>query len=141
MITVADRGLAFMPTRLSIQIGNGDVLTEEIPVSHWLSGATTGEVRIPSAAGDVVRVEIQYRKGQLPEDQRENIEELRRRRSRPEIDPGLVPPPKPQRLMTRAMQATKDVDALLLELDCGILVPDKHGAGVPAPTYGRAPAE
>ena len=77
VITVADRGFAFMPTRLSIQTSSGDVLTEEIPVGHWLSGETTVELQLPSSVGEVVRVEIDP-EGRFPDvDRRNNVWERR----------------------------------------------------------------
>lgn len=58
VITVEDQGWAFMPTRVSVELETGEILEREIPVSHWLTGATTGEIRIPASMGRVVRVDI-----------------------------------------------------------------------------------
>jgi len=71
VITVADLGMAFMPTRLRIETTSGGVLEEEIPVSHWLTGAVTAELRVPAADGDVTRVEIDPQ-GDFPDVNRRN---------------------------------------------------------------------
>jgi hypothetical protein len=58
VITVQDRGQAFMPARVRIETGEGTTLTETIPVSHWLTGATTAEIRVPLSEGRVTVVHI-----------------------------------------------------------------------------------
>lgn len=58
VITVADRGFAFMPARLRITMAQGEVLEREIPVSRWLEGVVSAQIRIPASAGEVIRVEI-----------------------------------------------------------------------------------
>lgn len=58
VITVADRGFAFMPARVHIRTDGGQILEREIPVSHWLQGQVSAQIRIPSSAGAVIRVEI-----------------------------------------------------------------------------------
>jgi hypothetical protein len=58
VITVEDRGFAFMPARVHIRTDGGQTLEREIPVSHWLKGEVEAQIRIPSSAGAVTRVEI-----------------------------------------------------------------------------------
>jgi hypothetical protein len=58
VITVADRGFAFMPARVHIRTDEGQTLEREIPVSHWLRGEVEAQIRIPSSVGGVTRVEI-----------------------------------------------------------------------------------
>lgn len=58
VITVGDLGFAPMPTRLRIQTSRGGTLEREIPVTHWLGGAVSAEVRVGYDAGEVVRVEL-----------------------------------------------------------------------------------
>ena len=56
-IVIEDRGLVPMPVYLTITRQDGEVLSREVPVEHWLGGARIAEVMIPSGA-EVVRVEI-----------------------------------------------------------------------------------
>jgi hypothetical protein len=58
VITVEDRGFAFMPARVHISTDGGQMLEEEIPVSHWLKGDVEAQIRVSSSAGAVTRVEI-----------------------------------------------------------------------------------
>jgi hypothetical protein len=58
VITVADRGFAFMPTRLRVQTDRGQTLEREVPVNHWLQGEVSAQILIPSSAGEVIRVEL-----------------------------------------------------------------------------------
>lgn len=58
VIRVEDQGWAFMPTRLLIELESGETLEREIPVGHWLTGATTAEIRIPASLGEVIKVVI-----------------------------------------------------------------------------------
>jgi len=58
VITIEDRGFAFLPARVRIEMAGGRVLDREVPVSHWLSGATSAEVRIPVPEGEVLRVTV-----------------------------------------------------------------------------------
>jgi len=71
VITVEDRGWAFMPTRLVVETDTGRSVERDIPVSHWLTGATTAEVRVPLSQGHVVRVTIDPRE-EFPDLHREN---------------------------------------------------------------------
>jgi len=56
VITIEDRGFAFLPTRVRIETSGGEVLEREIPVTHWLTGATSAEIRVPASSGEVVLV-------------------------------------------------------------------------------------
>jgi hypothetical protein len=58
VITVADRGFAPMPALLRIETTDDGTLEREVPVSHWLGGEVSAQVRIPASAGNVTRVEI-----------------------------------------------------------------------------------
>lgn len=58
VITVADRGFAFMPARLRITTAQGEVMEREVPVSRWLEGVVSAQIRMPASAGEVIRVEI-----------------------------------------------------------------------------------
>jgi len=57
-VTIADPGFAPMPSRVRITTTIGGVLEREIPVTHWLSGEVSAPIWIPSAEGEVTRVEI-----------------------------------------------------------------------------------
>jgi hypothetical protein len=71
VITVADFGFAPMPARVRITTREGRVLDREVPVTHWLSGEVSAEIRIPGSAGDVTRVEIDPDQG-FPDKNRSN---------------------------------------------------------------------
>jgi len=58
VITIRDRGLAFMPAMVRVTTERGEILEREVPVSHWLTGAVSAQIRIPASSGEVVRVEI-----------------------------------------------------------------------------------
>ncbi|MFC1659878.1 M1 family metallopeptidase [Gemmatimonadota bacterium] len=77
VITVADQGFATMPARLRIETTQGGTLEREVPVSRWLTGAVTAEVRVPASAGSVTRVEIDPDR-HLPDlDRSNNVWEVR----------------------------------------------------------------
>jgi aminopeptidase N len=77
VITIADQGYAFMPTRVRIETATAGTMEKEIPVSHWLSGEETAQIRIPAASGEVTRVEIDP-EGRFPDvDRRNNVWEVR----------------------------------------------------------------
>jgi hypothetical protein len=76
VVTVRDLGFAFMPTMVRIEMASGEVLEREIPVSHWLTGAVSAEIRIPASMGEVVRVVIDP-DGLFPDLNRENDEWVR----------------------------------------------------------------
>ncbi len=71
VITVEDRGWAFMPTRVRIETAGGRVLEREVPVSHWLKGETRAQIRLPRSEGEVVKVAIDP-EAHLPDVNREN---------------------------------------------------------------------
>jgi hypothetical protein len=58
VVTIADRGFVPMPANVRITTREGRVLEREVPVTHWLSGELSAEIRIPASAGEVARVEI-----------------------------------------------------------------------------------
>jgi hypothetical protein len=58
VITIQDRGLAFMPAVVLITTGNGASVERTVPVSHWLTGAREAEIRIPLSMGPVTSVVI-----------------------------------------------------------------------------------
>jgi aminopeptidase N len=58
IVTISDLGRAFMPTRVAIETSDGETLEREVPVSHWLTGATSAEIKVPASAGTVTRVVI-----------------------------------------------------------------------------------
>ncbi len=58
VIRVEDRGWAFLPTPIRIRTADGQTHEREIPVSHWLTGANSAEIVIPSSVGEVVEVRI-----------------------------------------------------------------------------------
>jgi hypothetical protein len=57
-------------------MASGEVLEREIPVSHWLTGAVSAEIRLPASMGEVVRVVIDP-DGLFPDLNRENNEWVR----------------------------------------------------------------
>jgi hypothetical protein len=57
LIVIEDLGQVPMPVRLTITRENGDVVEREVPVEHWLAGASTAEVTVENGAA-VVSVEI-----------------------------------------------------------------------------------
>jgi hypothetical protein len=76
-IVIRDRGFAPMPVRLRITTTNEGVIEREVPVTHWFTGAVTASVRIPSAAGQVTKVEIDPDRGFPDMDRRNNVWEGR----------------------------------------------------------------
>lgn len=71
VITIRDLGLAFMPTAVRITTGEGSTLERIVPVSHWLTGARTAQLRVPLSEGEVRVVEIDPDAG-FPDMNREN---------------------------------------------------------------------
>ncbi len=59
-----------MPARVTITLEGGETLAREVPVDHWLSGATSAEITVPGGS-IVVRVEIDAQ-GVFPDINREN---------------------------------------------------------------------
>jgi len=103
---------------------------------------------------DVVRVELQLRKGQLDERHQKGVSALRTarvEREPTEHDPKVMrlkPAPghriqrrhlhamKRDRLPQRAVEATNAVNAFLLDLGLDRLLPDSFGVTLPEPAYG-----
>ncbi|HSG48729.1 MAG TPA: M1 family metallopeptidase [Longimicrobiales bacterium] len=71
VIRIQDRGFAPMPATVHVETASGSLLEREIPLERWLAGETVVEIRIPAAAGPVVRVEIDPR-GVYPDVDRGN---------------------------------------------------------------------
>jgi hypothetical protein len=59
-IVIEDRGLAYMPARVTITRDDGERIEREIGVEHWLAGNTRGEIAVPRGS-PVVRVELDPR--------------------------------------------------------------------------------
>ncbi len=57
-ITIHDNGWVPMPTPITVTRANGDTLHLEVPVQHWLDGATSATVAVPAAPSPVRKVEI-----------------------------------------------------------------------------------
>jgi hypothetical protein len=72
-IVVRDYGFAPMPARLRITTTGQGVVEREVPVTHWFTGATTAEVELPAAAGQVTRVEIDPDRGFPDMDRSNNV--------------------------------------------------------------------
>jgi len=73
VITVGDEGFVPMPARVRISLSDGGTLEREVPVTHWLTGAVSAEIRIPASAGAVVRVEIDPDHGFPDVDRSDNV--------------------------------------------------------------------
>ena len=58
VVVVEDRGNAIFPARVQVRTSTGETLTYDIPVDHWLGGASVHEYSVPEGAGRVTRVEI-----------------------------------------------------------------------------------
>ncbi|MGW8267478.1 MAG: M1 family metallopeptidase, partial [Longimicrobiales bacterium] len=71
VITIEDRGFAFLPARVRIETSSGEVLEREVPVTHWLTGAVSAQIRVPASRGDVVLVVVDPR-AEFPDLNREN---------------------------------------------------------------------
>jgi hypothetical protein len=56
-VVIEDRGMAYMPSRVTITRESGEKLMREIPVEYWLAGNRTGEIAVPRGS-PVVRVEL-----------------------------------------------------------------------------------
>jgi hypothetical protein len=69
-IVIEDRGWSPMPARVTVTLENGELLKREVPVTVWLSGEKSAEIRIP-ASSPVVRVEIDADR-QFPDVDRSN---------------------------------------------------------------------
>ena len=71
VITIEDRGFAFLPARVRIETSSGEILEREVPVSHWLTGALSAQIRVPASSGEVVGVAIDP-EAHFPDLNREN---------------------------------------------------------------------
>jgi hypothetical protein len=71
VITIEDRGFAFLPARVRIETSSGEILEREVPVSHWLTGARSAQIRVPASSGEVVGVAIDP-EAHFPDLNREN---------------------------------------------------------------------
>ena len=71
-IVIEDLGQVPMPVRLTITREDGEVVDREVPVEHWLAGATTAEVTVSDGAA-VVRVEIDAEWAFPDVDRRNNV--------------------------------------------------------------------
>ncbi|MCJ7629956.1 MAG: hypothetical protein MUO50_16390, partial [Longimicrobiales bacterium] len=66
-------GFAPMPSRVRIATTQGGVIEREIPVSHWLAGELSAQIRVPGSAGEVTRVEIDPDRGFPDMDRSNNV--------------------------------------------------------------------
>jgi len=57
-ITIEDRGFVPMPAIVRITTAAGESLEETIPVSHWLTGATTYEISLAASVGEITGVSV-----------------------------------------------------------------------------------
>jgi hypothetical protein len=77
VITIRDFGLAFMPFNVQVETSNGRSMEQTIPVSHWLTGASEAEIRVPLSEGQVTSVIIDASHG-YPDMNRDNNRWVRR---------------------------------------------------------------
>ena len=71
VIRIRDVGFAPVPVTVRVETASGSVLEREVGVERWLAGDTEVEIRIPAAAGPVVRVDLDPQ-GLLPDVDRSN---------------------------------------------------------------------
>lgn len=71
LIVVEDRGWAYLPARIRVEMEGGSVLEREVPVSHWLRGNTRAEIRVPVPVGNLRRVVVDP-EGRFPDVNRQN---------------------------------------------------------------------
>jgi hypothetical protein len=69
-IVIEDKGMAYMPARVTITRDNGETLEREIPVEYWLEGNRQAEIAVPRGS-PVVKVEIDA-SGRFPDIDRGN---------------------------------------------------------------------
>ncbi len=69
-IVIEDKGMAYMPARVTITRDNGETLEREIPVEYWLEGNRQAEIAVPRGS-PVVKVEIDT-SGRFPDIDRSN---------------------------------------------------------------------
>lgn len=117
-----------------------------------------GFPRMPATLADVIRVELQLRKGQLDDRVRTDVRALQTVRVKPEPTEADIPvmrtkPARGQgirrrhlhcmnrdRRPQRAIEATEAVDRFLIEQQLDRLIPGAFGTELPEPRYGEAPA-
>jgi hypothetical protein len=58
VIGIEDLGFVPMPTIVRIETSNGGTIERTVPVSHWISGATSYEIELPDYVGEVQSVSI-----------------------------------------------------------------------------------
>jgi len=58
VITIQDRGFVPMPVPVQIRTSGAGTLERTVPVSHWLTGATSYKLSLPAEAGEVLEVTI-----------------------------------------------------------------------------------
>ncbi|MFV2007449.1 MAG: M1 family metallopeptidase [Longimicrobiales bacterium] len=58
VIEIVDRGFVPMPVRVRVRTTRAGVVERDIPVTEWLAGKTTVEIRLPASMGTVTRVDI-----------------------------------------------------------------------------------
>jgi hypothetical protein len=58
VVVIEDRGFAPMPSNIRVITSDAGVLEFNVPVTHWLSGATRYELQLSDSAGDVIEVHI-----------------------------------------------------------------------------------
>ncbi len=69
-VYIKDLGLAPMPARVTFTLANGEEVTGEVPVDHWLAGNRTAELSITTDS-PVIKVEIDA-EGVFPDVDRDN---------------------------------------------------------------------
>jgi hypothetical protein len=58
VISIEDLGFVPMPAIVEIETSNGGTIERTVPVSHWISGATSYEIELPDSVGEVRSVSI-----------------------------------------------------------------------------------
>ena len=58
VITIEDLGFAPMPALVRIETSEGGTIERIVPVSHWLTGATSYKIELPASVGEVREVRI-----------------------------------------------------------------------------------
>jgi len=58
VITIEDLGFAPMPALVRIETSDGGTIERTVPVSHWLTGATSYDIELPASVGEVREVSI-----------------------------------------------------------------------------------
>ena len=71
VVTIEDHGFVPMPALVRIETSEGGTIEHTVPVSHWLSGATSYDIELPSSVGEVREVRIDP-EGLFPDLDRDN---------------------------------------------------------------------